>query len=94
MFASLPQENVEIVTVNPQVTALRDAYLQAGFISPGSADDAEHVAAATVASVDLLVSWNFRHIVRHEKIQGFEGVNMLNGYRTPRIYSPREVIEL
>jgi hypothetical protein len=39
-----------------------------------------------------VVSWNFKHIVHFEKIGGYEGVNSLRGYRSPRIYSPREVV--
>jgi hypothetical protein len=47
---------------------------------------------ATVSNVDMVVSWNFKHIVHFEKIGGYEGVNSLRGYRSPRIYSPREVV--
>jgi hypothetical protein len=39
------------------------------------------------------VSWNFKHIVHFEKIAGYEGVNRLRGYRSPKIYSPREVVK-
>ena len=41
--------------------------------------------------VDLVVSWNFKHIVRAEKIRLFNAVNLENGYKTVQIYSPREV---
>jgi hypothetical protein len=44
-------------------------------------------------AVDIVVSWNFKHIVHFDKIAGFETVNTLKYYRSPRIYSPREVIE-
>jgi hypothetical protein len=50
-----------------------------------------HIALAAVASVDVVVSWNFRHIVRLDKIQMFNGVNIERGYRALAIYSPREV---
>ena len=39
------------------------------------------------------VSWNFKHIVHFEKIAGYEGVNSLRGYRSPKIYSPRAVVK-
>ena len=38
-------------------------------------------------------SWNFKHIVHFEKIAGYQGVNSLRGYRSPKIYSPREVVK-
>jgi len=42
--------------------------------------------------VDFVVSWNFKHIVHFEKISGYQAVNLMNGYRKIRIYSPREVV--
>jgi hypothetical protein len=45
-----------------------------------------------MSDVDLVVSWNFKHIVHFEKIGGYEGVNTLLGYPSPMIYSPREVV--
>ena len=51
-----------------------------------------HIALATIADVDVLVSWNFRHIVRLDKIRLFNAVNIEQGYKPVSIYSPREVI--
>lgn len=50
------------------------------------------LAAAMVARVDMIVSWNFKHIVHYDKIRGYHGVNLLNGYMAIPIYSPPEVI--
>jgi hypothetical protein len=50
-----------------------------------------HIALATIADVDALVSWNFRHIVRLDKIRLFNAVNVESGYRVLNILSPREV---
>lgn len=76
-----------------EIDRLRDAYLQAGVLSPASAGDAEHIAAASVAGVDLLVSWNFRHIVNFDKILKYEAVNLMHGYKPLRIHSPQEVTQ-
>ena len=56
--------------------------------------DAEHIASASVADVDLIVSWNFKHIVHFEKIRGYHAVNLLRGFHQIPIHSPTEVIEL
>ena len=61
---------------------------------PASVDDARHIAVATIMEVDIVVSWNFKHIVHYEKIMGYEGINLTRGYRSPRIHSPRELVEL
>ena len=92
ILATLPPENVEHVKLSQAAEELRDAYIAQGVVGPASTRDAEHIAAATVADVDLVVSWNFRHIVHYEKISGYQGVNLLKGYRAVRIHSPSEVI--
>jgi hypothetical protein len=92
ILADLPPPQVEIVSTSPASDALGNAYVEAGVVGPASSNDAAHIAVATIANVDLVVSWNFKHIVHFEKIVGYEGVNSLHGYRSPRIYSPREVV--
>jgi hypothetical protein len=84
---------MRLVPVDEPVLALRDAYVAAGILSPKWADDAAHVAAATVAEADLIVSWNFRHIVHFDKIRLYNAVNAMEGYRPIDIRSPLEVIE-
>ncbi len=62
-------------------------------MSAAYAADAEHIAAATIAEVDIVVSWNFRHIVNFDKILKYEGVNLQHRYKPLRIHSPKEVIQ-
>ena len=92
VLADLPPDQVQIVNTPLESDELRDAYLDARVVGPASSNDAAHIAVATVVGVDMVVSWNFKHIVHFEKIGGYEGVNSLRGYRCPRIYSPREVV--
>jgi predicted nucleic acid-binding protein len=84
---------MELVPINEEVLDLRDAYISAGILSPNSAEDAAHVAAAAVAGVDLIVSWNFRHIVHFDKIRMYNAVNSLRGYKPLEIRSPSEVVD-
>jgi predicted nucleic acid-binding protein len=81
-----------LVEVDEQALALQGAYLDAGILTPKWADDALHVALATVSGADLIVSWNFRHIVHFEKAPKYNAVNALRGYREVAIHSPSEVI--
>ena len=55
-------------------------------------DDAHHVAIATAERVDMIVSWNFQHIVHFDKIRGFNAVNLREGYSPIEIRSPKEVV--
>ena len=88
----LPPKNVEIIESSDEITYLRDAYLEAGILNPESLSEAEHIASASVAEVDFVISWNFKHIVHFEKIAGYQAVNLMNGYKEIRIYSPKEVV--
>jgi len=92
ILADLPEGAVEMIPDTDEIPALRDAYIHSGILGEGSKADAEHIAAASVGGADILVSWNFRHIVHFEKIAGFQAVNMLRGYNPIRIFSPKEVV--
>ena len=69
----------------------RNAYIAASILDERWADDATHVAAATVARADAIASWNFRHIVRLDKMKAYNRVNILNGYGVLTVVTPREV---
>ena len=66
-------------------------YQQRGILTPKYYADGIHIAFATIAEVDVLVSWNFKHIVHLDKIRLFNAVNLEYGYKPLVIYSPREV---
>jgi len=91
VLIGLPQDHVLMCPLEEEAMALAEAYVDAGVVGPASKADAEHVAAATVLRADLILSWNFRHIVNYSRIQQFSAVNLLNGYRTPDIRSPLEL---
>jgi len=74
--------------------ALQEAYLAAGIVRPASADDALHVALATLARADVLVSWNFRHLVNPARVRAFNGVNLASGYGMLVILTPADVVPL
>jgi hypothetical protein len=82
----------EVVDLSDGVLRLQRSYAHHQVLGVRYRADMLHIALATVARVDLLVSWNFRHIVRHDKIRGFNRVNSLLGYRELATYSLREVL--
>ncbi len=87
----VPTTTVEKVEITEEVLQLRDAYLAAKIVGPRGADDAAHVAAATVARADAIVSWNFQHIVRLDKMKAYNQVNSRKGYGMLTIITPKEV---
>jgi predicted nucleic acid-binding protein len=91
VLTDLSPEQVEVIAVSREVRTLAEQYVEAGVLGRASMDDAMHVAAATVAGADLILSWNFKHIVNFNRILGFNSVNLRLGYRTMIILSPQEV---
>jgi len=73
------------------VVELATTYMDRGILTSNYLDDALHVALASTNAIEVLVSWNFRHIVHFEKIRRFNAVNQELGYRPFEIRSPREV---
>jgi predicted nucleic acid-binding protein len=83
----------EIIEITQETLDLRNAYLKAEIVSPKYTNDALHVAMATIAQCDIILSWNFKHIVHFNKIPLYNAVNILNGYNRISIFSPWEVIK-
>jgi predicted nucleic acid-binding protein len=86
----LGAENIQLSVAADK---LADAYLSAQVVSRTYRADALHIALATLANVDVLVSWNFKHIVNLRRIRGYNDVNLTLGYATMEIRSPKEVLE-
>jgi len=80
-----------VLPVTQEVEALVAAYTTKKILPARMAADMTHIALATLAQVDALVSWNFKHVVRLEKIRLFNAVNVELGHQPLSIRSPREV---
>lgn len=85
--------HMQALDTDAEATALAQAYLSAKVVPSASRVDALHVALASVAAADIIVSWNFKHIVQLRRIRGFHAVNILHGYPLIEIRSPMEVID-
>ncbi|HEY5793108.1 MAG TPA: hypothetical protein VIS74_07405 [Chthoniobacterales bacterium] len=89
-FNTFPPETLLATTDEMEVLAA--ACVVQGVVTGKYQDDARHVAACTVSGLNLLVSWNFRHLVSLQRETGFNAVNLLQGYQIIRIVSPLELI--
>src|SRR2546426_7067021 len=69
-----------VLPVTSEVLGLVAKYEAKGILAAKFRADMQHIALATIAEVDVLVSWNFKHIVRLEKIGLFNAVNVESGY--------------
>jgi hypothetical protein len=81
-----------ILNITDEMEQLAAAYRTQAVLTPKYSDDARHVAVCTIARIDYLVSWNFRHLVNVQRENAFNAVNLLRGYPSVRIVNPLELI--
>ena len=91
-FQNLPDEFKEKVLVTPDALRLARTYVDEKVVGETSLDDCIHIATATLNKVDMLVSWNFKHIVNIYRIRGYNSINLRLGYGTLEIHSPKEIV--
>jgi predicted nucleic acid-binding protein len=88
---TLPEDSIEFVNLTADAVQLADAYIFEKVVGKTSRNDCLHIAMATVARVDVLVSWNFKHIVNIYRIRGYNSVNIKSGYGSLEIRSPKDI---
>ena len=91
-FNQLDQRQMERVEVSPEGFGLGRTYVDEKVVGPTSFDDCVHIATATLSKVDVLVSWNFKHIVNIFRIRGYNSINLRLGHGTLEIRSPKDLV--
>lgn len=80
--------------VSPEMIRLAEAFVRHGVVPPSKPEDASHVAAAFVQGLDVLVSWNFKHIASVRRAERFNAIAVLEGFVKPlHIVTPAEVLD-
>ena len=92
-FKNLPKQNIERVVVTDEILTLASKYVAEKVVGKTSFDDCVHIAIATIYKADILVSWNFKHIVNVYRIRGYNSVNIRSNYLSLEIRSPKEILE-
>jgi len=92
LLPGIPESSQVLVHVNDETNALLQAYLKDKIVGRRYTTDAHHVAMASVYRADVLLSWNFKHLVHLDKIRKFNAVNLRLGYPMVEIRSPKEYI--
>ena len=88
----IPDNLTEYVKSDIETANLAKKYIEEGIVGPTSFADCLHIALATKHNANILVSWNFKHIVNVSRILGYNSINISQGYKTIDIRSPRELI--
>lgn len=83
---------LEVLKIQEEASQLVDAYIAGQAFTAKNDLDAFHVAVAVLARCEVVVSWNFRHIVRAWTIQKVTEINHQRGLSDIVICTPEEVI--
>ena len=82
----------ERVELTDEALQLADTYIEEKVVGKTSIEDCRHIALATIYKVDVLASWNFKHIVNLDRIKGYNSVNLRLGYAMIEIRSPKDLV--
>ena len=92
LVSDIPKSLIKKVELTEEAVQLADAYILENVVGKTSREDCLHIALATINKADILVSWNFKHIVNIFRIRGYNAVNLKLGYSQIDIRSPKEII--
>jgi hypothetical protein len=93
LLNEIPDKYKEYVLLNDEARELSNHYIKEKIVTVKSLTDTRHIAVATINRADILVSWNFKHIVNYKLIRLYNSVNLKYGYPMLEIRTPRETLE-
>jgi len=91
LIETIPDINRKKVELTEEAMSLADSYISEGIVGQTSREDCFHIALATINRADILISWNFKHIVNVKRIRGYNTINLKYNYPTIDIRSPKEL---
>ncbi len=92
LLYNFSNDKFERVQLTEEAIQLADKYIAEKVVGKTSLEDCRHIALATINRVDVLASWNFKHIVNLDKIKGYNSVNYRLGYPMIEIRSPKDLV--
>jgi len=93
LLLKIPESQIETIKITDEVKELANKYVDENVVGKSSMADCIHIALATIYDADVLVSWNFKHIVNISKIRGYNSINYRLGYKILEIRTPREILD-
>lgn len=92
LFGHLTEINYNLVTVDESTVALAEKIISNGILKKKNLDDCQHISAAILSDCDIIISWNFKHIVNVKTIRGIKVITTVEGYKDLLIYPPSALL--
>ena len=86
-------KSFDVLSSSPEIEELAEEYFKKLKIPEKAFFDCNHLACAVISGMDIIVSWNFKHIVNFDKIRLYNSVNLKHGYRIIEIRNPRDLTD-
>ena len=93
MLHLLDKYHIIVLSSSDETDQLAEKYIAANIIPRKKNIDALHIAVASVNEMDIILSFNFRHINKLKTKTLIPAVNRMSGYRDIFIAQPEEVID-
>ena len=88
LLSHLLEIDYTVVNVTKEAFDFAEHISDFGILKKRSFDDCQHIAAAIISNCDVIISWNFKHIVNYDTIKGIKILTTMEGYKDISIYSP------
>jgi len=89
----LAEIEYEQFSITDEAEFLANEIIKQGILTQKNFDDCLHIAIAVIVNCDIILSWNFKHMVNIKTINGVRAVNLLNGYKSIDIFTPTILIK-
>lgn len=89
----IPQNQISNIFVSNEVINLVEKYIEEGALTIKSYNDVLHISLATLNNVDVLASWNFKHIVNLDRIKLYNSIKLRLDYKIIEIRSTKRNIK-
>lgn len=93
LIGHLSEIKYNLVAIDDQIVSLADRIVGSGVLKQRNIDDCQHIAAAILSDCDIIVSWNFKHIVNVKTIRGIKVITTVEGYKDLLIYQPTALLD-
>lgn len=87
-------ESLPLLEITQREIDIADTYIAHKAMPADPRGDALHLALASVAKCDILLSWNCRHIVNPRKAEHIETLNTQMRLHIPRLFTPFELLKM
>lgn len=86
--------DIPVLALSPAASRLAQQLVQQGALPENAAVDSLHIAIAVVNGMDYLLTWNCTHIASAAMRHTIEAICRANGYETPVLCTPEELMEV